>query len=253
MNSPLVSIVTPSYNEEKYIEATLQSVKAQTYSPIEHIVVDGGSTDGTTDLLDEYENEYELSWNSQSDDGLYDAISTGFQRANGDILAWINANDLYFPWSIDVAVEYLSEPETEWITGRSATIDERGRLVSTPKIQRYYKRSWIKRGWYHGRGLGWFCQPSMVWTSDLWEASEGFPKGLSMAGEHHLWSRFAAHADLKSIDTIIGAHRKHEGQLSEDMASWYGEVGVSLLPKVLGHLKVNELYSAYCILSNHLK
>lgn len=248
MTSPLVSIITPSYNEEEYIEETLKSVKEQIYSPIEHIVIDGGSTDRTTQILTEYEDEYQLSWYSEPDEGLYDAIQKGFERANGEIYAWINANDLYFPWSVDIAVEHLTRNNTDWITGRSATIDELGRLTYLYKIQQHYKRSWIRKGWYQGKGLGWFCQPSMFWTAALWESVSGFPDGIELAGEHYLWRQFADHSSLESVNTVLGAHREHEGQLSEDMELWYDEANPTFLPHLLGKARIGDIYSFYRIL-----
>lgn len=247
MPSPTVSIITPSYNEEDYIEDTLKSVRDQTYTSLEHIVIDGGSTDSTTNILAEYEDDYNLTWYSDPDQGLYDAIEKGFSRANGEIYAWINANDVYFPWSIAIAVENLSKEGTDWITGRSAAIDEQGRLMYVSKIQQHYKRSWIRKGWYQGRGLGWFCQPSMFWTAELWELANGFPDDISLAGEHYLWRQFAQDFTLVSVNTILGAHREHEGQLSEDMERWYDEADPPLLPFLLGQLHLGDIYSLYRI------
>lgn len=247
MDRPLVSIVTPSYNEEDFIEETLQSVKGQSYDNIEHIVVDGESDDATLDILGEFENEYEMRWVSRPDEGLYDAISTGFDMASGKYLAWINANDLYLPWAVEVAVRAFESTSAEWITGRSANIDEEGRLQYVSRIQQHYKRSWVEKGWYHGKGLGWFCQPSMFWTSSLWDASGGFPDGKRLAGEHYLWRRFARHSALRSVNSLLGVHRVHEGQLSEAIDEWYDEVDTELLPYLLGKVHADELYSLYKI------
>ncbi len=104
---PLVSIVTPTRDQGPYIEQTLRSVAGQTYPRIEHIVVDGGSTDGTHAILARHAAARGLVWWSEPDDGMYQAVNRGFARANGEILAYINSDDLYFPWSVEVAVRAL--------------------------------------------------------------------------------------------------------------------------------------------------
>lgn len=104
---PLVSIVTPSYNKGCFIEETILSVKNQTYPYIEHIVMDGGSTDGTLDILRKYANN--ITWLSEPDEGQSDAINKGWRRAKGQILGWLNADDTYMPWAVQTAVEFLAE------------------------------------------------------------------------------------------------------------------------------------------------
>jgi len=122
MEEPLVSVVTPAYEAERFVEATFESVRDQTYDRVEHIVMDGGSTDRTTEILAPYEDEadHDLTWYSGSDGGMYDAIEKGFERASGDVLAWLNADDEYLPWAARVAVDALSEPGVEWVTGHPA-------------------------------------------------------------------------------------------------------------------------------------
>ena len=105
---PLVSIVTPSFNHVKYIEATMQSVFSQDYPNIEYIVVDGGSNDGTVDIIKKHENRLAW-WVSEKDKGQTDAINKGFARATGSILAWLNSDDTYEPGAVTAAVKYLQE------------------------------------------------------------------------------------------------------------------------------------------------
>ena len=103
---PLVSIITPSYNRARFIEETILSIQEQSYPRIEHIVVDGGSSDGTLQILMKYGDQ--LSWISEPDEGMYDAINKGFRRAQGDILAWLNTDDTYVvPDAVSTALSFL--------------------------------------------------------------------------------------------------------------------------------------------------
>ncbi len=115
---PLVSIVTPSLNQGRFIQETILSVKDQTYPNIEHIIVDGGSTDGTLDIIKKYEGTYKMRWVSEPDSGQSDAINKGWRMAKGEILAYLNSDDTYMPWAVETAVELFSEhPDVAIIVG----------------------------------------------------------------------------------------------------------------------------------------
>src|SRR5215210_8083908 len=110
-NQPLVSIITPSLNQAAFIEAAIESVLAQDYPNIEYLVIDGGSTDGTLDILRRYEGR--LTWISEPDAGQSDAINKGWCRSQGHIVAWLNSDDIYYPGAIRQAVAGLrSDPYT---------------------------------------------------------------------------------------------------------------------------------------------
>ena len=100
--NPRISIVTPTFNSEEYLETCILSIRNQHYENLEHIIVDGGSTDSTLEIIRKYELDYPLRWISEPDDGMYDAINKGFSMSSGDILAWLNSDDFYFPWTCEV-------------------------------------------------------------------------------------------------------------------------------------------------------
>jgi len=122
---PLVSIVTPSFNKGPYIEETIMSIRNQTYKKIEHIVIDGGSTDETIEILKRYNNC--LEWISEQDSGQSDAINKGWRRVNGDIIAYLNADDTYLPGTVEAAVNFFeNNPEIYMLYGDGITSDELG-------------------------------------------------------------------------------------------------------------------------------
>lgn len=123
---PLVTIVTPSFNKGPYIEETILSIRNQTYSHLEHIVIDGGSTDETLAILRNYSGE--LVWISEPDNGQSDAINKGWRLAKGDIIAYLNADDTYLPNTIEIAVNFfLKHPETGMLYGDGILSDEKGK------------------------------------------------------------------------------------------------------------------------------
>jgi glycosyltransferase involved in cell wall biosynthesis len=122
---PLVSIVTPSFNQAEFIEQTIESVRDQDYPNIQHIVIDGGSSDGTIEILKRHP---QLEWLSEPDEGQSEAINKGFKRAKGEIIGWLNADDVYYPGAIREAVEYLeSHPEAALVYGDFIEVEVDGR------------------------------------------------------------------------------------------------------------------------------
>ena len=244
--TPLVSIVTPAYEAERFIEGTLRSVMEQTYDRVEHVVMDGGSTDRTTEILASYEEQesYDLRWYSEPDEGMYDAIEKGFERASGDVLAWLNADDKYLPWAVRIAVDALSEPGVEWVTGHPAKWNEEGVLSTVRPLRPFYRREWIRRGWYHGRGLGFMQQESMFWTADLWERRGGFPEDVRLAGDYYLWRQFAEETAPAQLGTVLGGYRRHPDQFTADLEAYYAEIpDAGPLLTALSTLRVGEVYS----------
>src|SRR5262245_6146077 len=117
-DQPLVSIVTPSLNQAGTIAQTLRSIREQSYPNVEHIVVDGVSTDGTLEILREAEAESTVRWSSGPDSGMYDAINKGFSQAHGEIFAYLNTDDSYFPWTVETAVHALqAHPAAGFVYG----------------------------------------------------------------------------------------------------------------------------------------
>lgn len=251
---PLVSIVTPSYNSSRFIEENIKSIKNQSYGNIEHIIVDGGSTDETTEIIKKFEQDYNVRWISESDEGMYDAIEKGFSMASGEIFAWLNSDDMYLPWAVNVAVNHLSDDEIDWIIGHPARWDENGNLYYVNPLRPHYYQKWIRNGWYHGQALGWLQQESMFWTADLWEDKGGFPDDIELAGDYYLWRKFAERSDIKQIGTVLSGFRRHNDQLTDDPEKYYAELpDTGILPKIISILYIHNLYSLFLNFTDYLE
>lgn len=136
---PRISIVTPCFNMEEYLECTIQSIVSQKYPNLEYIIVDGGSTDRSVDIIKKYDGALEW-WVSESDNGMYHAIQKGFSKATGEIMAWLNADDMYHSKALfSVAQIFDSFPNIEWIQGRPTLFDEDGRIFKVGKIKKWSK------------------------------------------------------------------------------------------------------------------
>lgn len=146
--SPLVSIVTPSFNQAAYLESSIRSVLDQDYRPLEYIVIDGGSSDGSRGILERYADRLAW-WVSEPDAGQTEAINKGFARSKGSILAWLNSDDVYVPGAVREAVEYLTaHPEAGMVYGDADYIDAAARRLGRfPAAPTDYRR--LRRGYVH--------------------------------------------------------------------------------------------------------
>jgi glycosyltransferase involved in cell wall biosynthesis len=198
----LVSIVTPSYNQSRFIEATIQSVLFQDYPQIEYLVVDGASTDGTADIIRKYEDRLAW-WVSEKDRGQTDAINKGFARAKGEVLAWLNSDDTYEPGAIDAAVNYLQKHlEVGMIYGDCNYINENGEVIGQfQSRQTSYRR--IRRGYNH------IPQQTMFFRAELWKQVGPLDPSFHYAMDYDLWTRIAARTEIKYVPQIWANFRLH--------------------------------------------
>ena len=198
-DQPLVSIITPSFNQARYIEATIQSVLGQDYPRIEYIIVDGGSTDGTVDIIKKYENKIAW-WGSEKDKGQTDAINKGFARANGEILAWVNSDDTYEPGAVSAAVKYLQEhPEVGMVYADCNFVNEDGRVIGKfSSAQTDYRL--LRQGYVH------IPQQTMFFRTGLWKQVGPLDPSFYFAMDYDLWTRIAARAELKYLPGEVWAN-----------------------------------------------
>lgn len=199
---PLVSIVTPSFNQAAFLEETIRSVLEQDYPRIEYILIDGGSTDGSPEIIRRYADRLAY-WVSERDRGQTDAINKGFVRAQGSILAWLNSDDTYQPGAVREAVEFLlAHPEAGMVYGDGNFIDERDRVIGRfPAAQTDLKR--LRRGYVH------VCQQSAFFRADLWRAVGPLDPSFYFAMDYDLWVRLARHAPLVYLPRTWANFRLH--------------------------------------------
>jgi glycosyltransferase involved in cell wall biosynthesis len=201
-SQPLVSIVTPSLNQGRFLEATIQSVLSQDYPRIEYIIVDGGSNDGSVDLIRNYASRLS-SWISEPDDGQTDAINKGFDRANGQILAWLNSDDTYTPGAVAAAVRALEAcPECGLIYGGANYVDEHGQKIGKfPAAQTDLAR--LRQGYVH------IPQQAAFFRSGLWKTLGPLDTSLYFAMDYDLWLRIASRMQVKYVPQIWANFRLH--------------------------------------------
>jgi glycosyltransferase involved in cell wall biosynthesis len=209
---PLVSIVTPSFNQARYIEATIQSVLSQDYPRLEYLIVDGGSSDGTVDIIKKYTLESGgaasgihkvTGWLSEPDQGQTDAINKGFGRARGEVLAWLNSDDTYEPGAVSGAVRYLLDhPEVGMVYGDCNFINEAGRVIGKfGAAQTDYRR--LRRGYVH------IPQQTMFFRADLWKQVGPLDPSFYFAMDYDLWTRLATRTELKYVPQTWANFRLH--------------------------------------------
>lgn len=230
MDYPKISIVTPVFNQVKYLEETIQSILSQGYPNLEYIIIDGGSTDGTVDIIKKYESQLSY-WVSEPDNGMYDALQKGFDHSSGEIMGWLNADDLFFDGCFfHIANIFSNHNKINWLTGCSVGIDENGIITHCHPCRKFNKYQFLSGDYM------WIAQESTLWKRPLWEkAGSRIATELQAAGDFELWLRFIQLDTLYYVSNCIGKFRHREGQISEQLDKYIEEVN-----NVYSSLVINE-------------
>lgn len=201
---PKISILTPSYNQGQFLEETIRSVLLQGYPNLEYIIIDGGSSDNSVDIIKKYE-PWLAYWVSEPDNGQSHAINKGFKLATGDIYAWINSDDYYLEGSFNiVANEFVSLQEDAILLGYGNVVDTEGTFLDTRKIERIDNKTLIN--WEEN----WFLQQACFWPSTCWNVVGGLNEGLELLMDYDLWFRFLKLYPFFYIDKPLGVLRYYE-------------------------------------------
>lgn len=216
LNWPRITLVTPSFNQAAWLGKTLDSVLSQGYPNLEYGVVDGGSTDGSLAILEQYRDRLSFVV-AEPDKGMYDAIQKGFARSTGEIMGWVNSDDILMPNALFTLARLFHDvPQAEWLTGYRCAVDEQGCAVALEPA-----RAWSPEA--YAVDHRWIQQESTFWKRSLWERAGGSLKtDLKLAGDFELWYRFFRHAPLYSTDALLGGFRvRSSGQASLEQLDAY--------------------------------
>ena len=212
---------------EKYIEVTLKSIINQNYNDLELIIIDGGSTDNTLSIIDRY-NDYINVLVSEPDLGQYNAVNKGMKLATGDVFAWINADDMYFPWTFKHVSDFFKKfPDQQWISGANALMDNDGVVHSLNRNIIAKPNEFIKNGWFRKGLFGYLQQEGMFWRRELWEKSKGLNEEYVLAADYDLWIRFSNNCELVSFGIPLACFRIRSNSRSVSMEEkYYNEVSL---------------------------
>ncbi len=207
IENPLVSIITPSYNQGKYIEDTIKSVMNQDYQNIEHLVIDGGSTDNTINILKKYENKYNLNWISEPDNGQSDALNKGFAVANGDIVGWLNSDDCYIDTGTVsyVVNQFYKNHNVDVIYGDEIIIDEFGKIKKICKTSNWSYKHLLRECF--------ICQPALFFKRKI--IKENKIRDIYLCMDYEFWLRIGQKYDFLKVNRILAADRLYKGTKRE--------------------------------------
>jgi glycosyltransferase involved in cell wall biosynthesis len=232
---PLVSIVTPAFQASRFIEQTILSVLGQDYRNIEYIVMDGGSTDGTTQILDRYRGR--LTYVSAPDGGAPDAINRGFERSRGEIFAWLNADDLYLPGAIRTAVQHFARsPHLDVVYGEGIWIDEEGKTLGRyPTLAPYRPDAFQQEC-----GI---CQPAAFLRRDAFVRAGMLQPELHLTFDYDLWIRLSRDCRFEAIPQVLAASRMHRDNKSLGSRGNVFAENIAILRKHYGYVPVRWIYA----------
>jgi hypothetical protein len=203
-----VSIVTTTLNAMPYVVEATRSVLQTGYPNLEYIIIDAGSSDGTLDHINSL-RDTRLKVDVIKGITQYEAIDLGFRKSTGDVLGWINGDDLYYPWTISCVGRFFTDfPEVQWITGLPTILNAQGECISVGHVASHPSR-YLRNGWYKESALGGLQQESMFWRRSLYEKAGGLDTKYSLAADTELWIRMAHYAELVPVTAPLGTFRMH--------------------------------------------
>ncbi len=244
---PTISLVTPSFNQGGFLEATIRSVLDQNYPALEYVVMDGGSSDQSKDIITKYGGQLHHSA-SAPDQGQYDAINQGFSHTSGEIMGWLNSDDLHTPWTLGVVGEIFAQfPEIEWLTTSfPLRWDALGRAVSCADRRGFSSAAILAGDTYPGEAgcvIGPIQQESTFWRRSLWTKAGGTLNiALDAAADFDLWMRFANHAEPVSVKTPLAGFRIHGAQKTSLALDKYQEQARTAFVKNGGRSTQSKAY-----------
>ena len=256
---PRITVVTPSFNQGKFLDAAIQSVLSQNYPNLEYIIIDGGSADDSVNVIKKYER-YLTYWCSEPDGGHYEGVNKGFARATGEVMAWLNSDDMYCPWAFKTIATIMTEvTEVEWVsTLQPGGWDAEGYCTGFGSLAGFAKEAFLDGGYLPSPNrptIGWIQQESTFWRRSLWQkVACRIDTEFQLAGDFELWSRFFLHSSLFGVTCPLAGFRAHANQRSSAALQYRAEAERSLVAmrKKCGWSKNASRENAYRFKLNRL-
>jgi glycosyltransferase involved in cell wall biosynthesis len=201
---PKISIITPSFNQGRFIEETLLSVINQNYPNQEYIIIDGGSTDDTIEIITKYE-QYLAYWVSEKDNGQSEAINKGFRKATGDIICWINSDDILMPGALRRVADFFEDnKDLDFVNGNTVLIDENSNIITS-------HFTLMQKRWYAKRGIFYINQPAMFWKRNLFDTIGFLKEDFHTLMDKELLIRiFENNFRIDHLERILAGFRVHD-------------------------------------------
>jgi glycosyltransferase involved in cell wall biosynthesis len=229
---PKISILTPNFNYEHFIEETLRSVIGQEYSNLEYIVIDDGSTDSSVAVIERFKNKLATSY-SRPNEGQYRTITEGLNAANGEIMGWLNSDDRHHPWTLAAVGEIFDQfPDVEWIsTLHLGGWDWQGYPTGFSQNRGFSSIAYFEGRYLPGPAVlkssvppscrEYIQQESTFWRKSLWEKAGSYVSSeYGSAGDFELWGRFFQHAELVAVDIPLAGFRHQQGQQTSQISKY---------------------------------
>ncbi|NSW51284.1 MAG: glycosyltransferase [Anaerolineae bacterium] len=199
---PAITIVTPSFNQAQYLEAAICSVLEQDYPDLEYLVIDGGSTDGSVEIIERYNDRIDW-WISEPDHGQSEAINKGFHRAQGDIIGWLNSDDVLLPGTLKMVAEaFETHPDAVLVYGDVHSIDAAGKIFNTMRYGQWELEDLMR--------FSILGQPAVFIRRKLLRALGYLEESFHFLMDHHLWLRMAQEGDMLHLPAVLACARYHQ-------------------------------------------
>ena len=239
---PLVSVITPSFNTARFLEESIQSVLAQDYPHIEYLVMDGASTDGSLDILRSYADR--LTYVSVADDGAADAINKGFSKAQGEILAWLGADDTYLPGAVSKAVETLAaNPDAAAIYGEGYWTDSLGEVLGRYPTVPYDAKMFAQECY--------ICQPACFIRRQAIETVGMLNPTLRASFDYDLWIRLAKRYRFVHVPQYLATSRMHRENKTLGQRRTVFTESIALLAEYYGYVPLKWVYGYLSFRRDH--
>jgi len=231
---PLISIITPSFNQAQFLEQTILSVLDQNYPNLEYIIIDGGSTDGSIEIIKKYEKHLAY-WVSRKDNGQTDALKRGFEKSNGEIFAWINSDDSYLPGAfLKIVNTFQKNPKANLVFGNIYFTDEKNNKIGEYRMTRRSFRHFI----FEGMSLS---QPATFWKKDIYNKVGGLDLNYKFCMDFDFFIRVAKRGRLICLHEYLANFRIHKEAKTSTMKDVWQIEHEKLIKKHLPD-KVDKVY-----------